>query len=513
MKNKILPIIFLTAVFLLSACHINQSKEEQPLVPVSETAEDILPLPYHTAKTADNQNTPVPYYNTYTVNLDVNPVRRSISGIEKVKYKNTTGQILDEIYMNVYLNAFSKKSDYLPYSLDIKEQLFPYGEDYSEFRINSLTINNEPVSYSLNNTVLTIKLQKPLEIEEETDIVLAFECYIPKTCTRFGGNDHSMWAAGLLPTIALHSNESWNKSYYYPTGDFFQNTISNYEVTVTMPETYSIAATGTGMMAEQNGKKIAVISAKMVRDFAFSISSHFQKATIETKDGIPINLYYYNTTSSNVTLLLNTAKNNMEFYTEHIGSYPYPELDMVESSLFYKGDMEFPQFVLVDSSYINQKQEIGLPSFQFGKQWFSNLIGTDSINESWLSQGLIGFMQSYHSYSTKELDEIMRSEYDLLKEALQKEEYPSLNNPLSAYTDLESFYNVQYRRSRLMFYELYKKIGGEKFSQLLKDYYTAFSFKTASSADFFDLCEKVSSKNLDTFFKEWLTDPQMPPFK
>lgn len=510
MKNRMFLIFLITTFFLLFGCSSSQEKNGSSLVPVSENADPFIPdLPKE--KQLENKNTPVPYYNAYTVNLDVNPALRMISGIEKVKYKNTTGKSLNELYMNVYLNAFSQKCDYIPYLEEAKETLFPYGIDYSMFQINSLTINDEPVSYSLNNTVLNLKLQKPLAAEEETEIVIVFECYIPKISTRFGANNASLWAGSFLPTIAPYNEKNgWAKSYYYPIGDPFQNTISNYEVTLTTPEGYRIAATGTGTQSERNGKNIAVVSAKMVRDFAFSCSNQYKKASIETKEGIPIHIYYYNEHSKNISQLLNAAKNNLEFYTQYIGSYPYTELDIVESDLYYEGDMEFPQFVLLDSSYFETEKEIAMTSFTFGFQWFSHVINTDSVNESWLTQGLTGFMQSYIYYDPKELDKIMISEYELLKEVLKTVKYPSLNNSLSAYEKEESFYHVQYRRARLMIYSLYKKMGDENFRKLLNEYYTAFSFKTITSSDFLSLCEKVYGKNLDEFFEDWIFNETMP---
>lgn len=510
MKNRLFFIFLIITFFLLFGCSSNQEKKEASFVPVSEDA-DPFTLDIPKEKLSENQNTPVPYYNTYTVNLDVNPALRMISGIEKVKYKNTTGNSLDEIYMNVYLNAFSQKCDYVPYLEETKETLFPYGIDYSVFQINSLTINNEPVSYSLNNTILNLKLQKPLAAEEETEIVIVFECYIPKINTRFGANNASLWAGSFLPTIAPYNEKNgWTKSFYYPIGDSFQNTISNYEVTFTTPEGYRIAATGTGTQSERNGKNIAVVSAKMVRDFAFSCSNKYEKTTIETKEGIPIHIYYYSKHSKNITQILNVAKNNLEFYTQYIGSYPYTELDIVESNLYYEGDMQFPQFILLDSSYFETEKEISMTSFTFGFQWFSHVINIDSVNESWLSQGLTGFMQSYIYYDHKELDKMMTSEYELLEEALKTVKYPSLNNSLSAYEKEESFYTVQYKRARLMIYSLYKKMGEEKFRQLLKEYYTTFSFKTVTSSDFFSLCEKIYGKDLDKFFESWISNETMP---
>lgn len=491
-------------------CSSNQKQNISPPVPVSEESDPfIADEPKETLP--EKQNTPIPYYNTYTVSLDVNPSLRTISAIEKVKYKNTTNHSLNEIYMNVYINAFSQKCDYTPYLEETKETLFPYGIDYSYFQINSLTINNEPVSYSLNNTVLNLKLQKPLETEEETEIVIVFECYIPKINTRFGANNVSLWASSFIPTIAPYDEKNnWTKSYYYPLGDTFQNTISNYEVTIITPEGYKIAATGTGTQSEGNGKNIAIISAKMVRDFAFSSSNQYKKATIETKEGIPIHIYYYSDYSKNIPQLLNAAKQNLEFYTQYIGSYPYTELDIVESDLFYEGDMEFPQFVLLDSSYFETEKEISTLSFMFGFQWFSHVINMNSMNETWLSQGLTGFMQNYFYYSQKELDKLMISEYELLQEDLKTVKHPCLNNSLAVYENEQSFYNVQYKRACLMIYSLYKKMGTEKFNQLLKEYYTTFSFKTVNSSDFIILCEKIYGKDLDNFFENWISSKTMP---
>jgi aminopeptidase N len=48
------------------------------------------------------------------------------------------------------------------------------------------------------------------------------------------------------------------------------------------------------------------------------------------------------------------------------------------------------------------------------------------------------------------------------------------------------------------------EVGDSSFINILRTYYNTFKYSNASTKDFQDVCEKVSGKNLDKFFDQWI---------
>ena len=116
--------------------------------------------------TEDTQKEPVEeeqYYTNYNATIEFVPETYSFKTIEKIMYKNTTGKKQNELYMNVYANAFTENAEQLPYLLEYENAIFKNGKSYMDFNISSLTVGGKEVTYSINGTSLCIQLSEPLE--------------------------------------------------------------------------------------------------------------------------------------------------------------------------------------------------------------------------------------------------------------------------------------------------------------------------------------------------------------
>lgn len=455
-----------------------------------------------------------PYYNTYNVSLDVSPDTGRVSAIEKIDYRNTTGESLDELFLNVYLNAFTEKCTYIPYSEDTADKIFINGAEYAEFNINSITVNSADVSYSLNNTVLNLKLREPLAPNEDAVITLYFEAYVPEIAHKTGRNANSIWLGNFIPTLSVYDGGRWLKSYYYPTGDSVFADIANYNVAITAPASYAVIAGGQGETVSYGDKNTTTFSIKMVRNFAAAIGRGYSRSSVETSDGVYINLYHTTKNADAVDSLLNNIKASIEYYTKNIGSYPYSQLDIAETDYFTGADAQFSRLALIDASIISSSDEDVFSSLEFGLQWFGAIIGVDKSSESWLAEGPSVFLQSYIAEKNPVvLAESMEAKHDALSEALRYEKHPELENTLAAYETWTSFENVQKRRSELMFYALYRKMGQDKFSKFLIEYCSIYSFKNTASKDMISLAEKIYGGDLSEFFNDWIRGNELPPLE
>ncbi len=453
------------------------------------------------------------YYTNYNATIEFVPETYSFKTIEKINYKNTTGKKQNELYMNVYGNAFTENAKQKPYLLEDETSIFPNGKNYMNFNISSLTVDGKEVTYSIDGTSLCIQLLEALEKNAETEITIQFEVSIPDMHYDIGRNQNVIWAGNILPVMSVYDNSGWNKSEYYPLGDSVYNDIGNYTIAIKTPESYNVIATGSEVINVSEGVKTTVIDAKFTRDFAFAIGSGMLTKTVQTDtSGVKINLYYYTYDDEKATAILNRTKETLEYYIETIGSYPYSHIDVVECSLYNNKDTQFTGIAFIDESWFMPETDLSIAmlNFNLGKQWFSEIIGSNGVKEPWLRAGFEKFLQRLFVYGEDGIDEAMEIEYASLKTALESEKHIELYNSLDTYKTRETFENVQVRKSAMMMYALYKEIGSEKFNEIVREYSLKYSFKNITSNEFFNLSEDVYGKSLYDLFNDWVNGNKLP---
>ncbi len=453
-----------------------------------------------------------PYYNEYAVTLDIDPEKRTAVGVEKIKFKNKTKEPMDKIYLHIYSNAFQKDVPIKPYFDEFANKIFKYGKDYGYTKVLSATINNADVNFNLKNATLLVNFKEPLPPEAELELTIQFESYIPKICHRTGANDSAIWFGNFIPSLSVYDEFGWHNEPYYPAGDPFYSEISNYTVKITTPTDYTVIATGSEKNMIDDNKKVTTITAKLVRDFAFAIGNQYQLSSIQSKSGVTVNFYHYSDIK-NINEFLEVANKALDYYSNKIGTYPYQSLDIVETELFLAGGMEYPQFIMLDSDYIKNSRSIISLAHEVSHQWFYNIIGNNQIKEAWIDEGLAVLLQEYIFYSDHEIDAQMKKTYANLSVNLKNIEDKTLLKDLSVYTKWSDYYNVQYLRSKLMFYNLKKLMGDEKFDEFLKKYYAEYSFKVVNKDSLVKTCEEIYGGSLDTFFDSWFNDFELPPMR
>ena len=449
-------------------------------------------------------------YNEYTISLDIESATRTVTGIEKLKYTNDADVALNEIYFNLYLNAFSVTSPYKPYFENFEKRIFQAGKDFGFIKIRGVTVNGTLSDFEVDNTIMKIEFATPLIPGDFVEISFLFEAYIPAISHRTGANAKAIWFGNFLPQVAVYDDSGWHLEEYHKAGDPFYSEISNYHVTITTPMGHRVISTGVEIELENETSKITTINTQMVRDFAFVVSSSYDVQSIRSDLGVDINFYHYSDIPD-IQLYLNTAKESVEYYANLIGSYPHMSLDIVETELFFEGGMEYPQIIFMDSDYLQKTTRANATiAHEVAHQWFYNVIGNDQINEAWLDEGLAGLVQDLFLYSEEELEQHMRTNYTTLLSRLENIEKPIPGRNTKYYDSWNSYYNVEYLRPKIMLYELRKKMGYENFELFLKTYYNKYAFQTVSREDLLSTAEEVHGESLRSFFRAWLYQNEPP---
>ncbi|MDR2903280.1 MAG: M1 family metallopeptidase [Clostridiales bacterium] len=511
---SLLPML-LCAIFVFTACAggadtaANKAPTDSTNVIVSSEQKPTpspSPAPAATDTVAEEVK-----YNDYNLTLDIDPVQKTVKGLEKVTYKNRSAAAFDHLYFNLYLNAFSETVAHQPYFSAFEQKIFGGAQkDFGEIRIDNVSVNHQNVDFTVDETVLTITLAEPLAQQDSAEIALQFQAKIPEINHRTGAKGDALWFGSFIPVLAVYDDAGWHTEPYYPAGNPFFVNIANVTAQISTPAGYRAIGTGEETFTEEAGRRQTVITAKMVRDFAFTVDREQTCAprTAQTKSGVYVNLYTTAEEEKAVSLLTSAVK-SLDYYGQLVGTYPYTSLDIVETGLPSAEGMGYAQIIFMDTDFIKTGRAADMLSYQIGRQWFYSVVGSNQVKDAWLSEGIAAYLQE-KLFSGTTLRENIKIEYDALQTMLKTMKHQTLLSDLSVYEDWQAYFDIEHTRAKLMLYALNESIGEENFEMFIKTYYSKYSFKIATQKDFITTAEEVTGRSLTSFFDAWLGDAALP---
>jgi len=187
----------------------------------------------------------------------------------------------------------------------------------------------------------------------------------------------------------------------------------------------------------------------------------------------------------------------LEIFSRMFGEYPFlKEKYGIAEFLWYAGAMEHQTITGVSSNMIGGKKFFE-DTFvhELAHQWWGNAVGPKSWKDIWLNEGFSTYSEAlyYEAVSGKKaLQSTMMSKYSSNFSGALAEPGPFL------------FTRTMYDKGAWVLHMLRWEVGDSSFFHILRTYYETYKYSNASTADFKSVSEKVSGKNLDKFFEQWV---------
>ncbi len=512
----------------------------------------LLPFFLLPSATLLSQNTYWQQQLDYTINVTLNDKDNSLSGNQKIVYKNNSPETLQYIWFHIWPNAYKNDSTALFQQLKndatSREDLSNITRGYINklnFKVDGKIAKTQPHSNPNNIDIIKILLPKPLKPGASTTITTNFYVKLPSYFSRSGYADGQFMIAQWYPKPAVFDKNGWHEFPYLSMGEYYSE-YANYTVNITLPGTYVVGATGVLQSKDELAqyKKIGAFNAlnrteepqlyrgnaapktlsykaKNVPDFAWFAEKNIviQYDTLQLTSGKKIDAftYYKNNPGTIWNNSIDYAKDGTRFYSQKIGDYEYPTVQVFEGPKNNSsGGMEYPMITLITIPDADKEYLDGVIAHEIGHNWFMSMIGSNEREHSWQDEGLNTYYQFRYEAEKYRYNSVFRDQMppqikELPANEFQKATYSAFQQiPMESPIDLpakdfktsEEYGLIAYVKTALWMYQLEQMFGKDKIDTAFKDYFNTWKNKHPQPEDMKASFEKTLGLNLDDFFGE-----------
>ena len=504
----------------------------------------------------------------YKMDVELDDKNSRLSGSETVTYYNNSPDSLEYLWVQLEQNQAAKNSQSpLAESEKISQVLTveKFANTYLQeglsrgFNIEYVKdVKGNPLSYTVNQTMMRINLPSPLKPGEKYSFSVKWWYNINNYQKDGGRSGYELFEKGgnklyviaqFFPRMAVYNDvEGWQNMQFWGSGEFALP-FGNYDVNITVPADHVMEATGELMnrsevftpeqvkryeLAQKSFDKPVVIvtqeeaeasekgfsdkkktwkySAKNVRDFGIATSRKFiyDAMAVQLSNKVVMATSVYPKESNPLwgETSTRTVAHTLKSYSSHTFDYPYPKAVSVSAE---DQGMEYPMICWNygrpdENGVTSDRIKHGMMSViihEVGHNFFPMIVNSDERQWTWMDEGLNSFMEYM---AEQELDPNYPSSRGPAKNIVpymsgdQKFLEPIMSNS----ENIIQFGNNSYGKPAAGLNILRETImGRELFDHAFKVYANRWKFKHPTPEDFFRTMEDASAVDLDWFFRGW----------
>ena len=508
----------------------------------------------------------------YEIWVTLDPARKMLHGRETIRWTNTSGDTVPDICFHLYWNAFKNERSAL---MTEARQGGAEGTDHGDARVKDgdwgwidvekirlkdgsdlkpameFVARDEP-RHADDQTVMRVKLPRPLAPGETLDLELAFTAKIPKTIRRSGYYHNGYFIGQWFPKPGVYQQgKGWNCHQYHLNSEFFAD-FAGFRVHITVPREYVVGASGkeTGRLENSRNRTIThTFEQQRIHDFAWTADPDYIRIERDFIADREVSAREYREIAGTLRLplrevalpdvkmilLINPEHRGqverhfkalraaIKYYGLWYGPYPYETVTMVDPPFRSgSGGMEYPTLFTAGTRVLPSRQE-NSPEMviihEFGHGYWYGLVASNEFEEAWLDEGI-------NTYSTGKvlakaygpgsfplvLAGIPLARYsgsftysDLELDRLAGVHAVTLDSVLTAswkFSSPMSYALNVYMRAATNLRTLENLIGKETMLRVMRAFHSQFRFRHPTSRDFIATACRVSGRDLEWFFAE-----------
>ena len=467
----------------------------------------------------------------YVMDIDMNVQTNRFTGKQKLEYWNNSPDTLARVFYHLYWNAFQPNSMMdtrsrrqgtmqggrgADWDGRVRDRILNLKPDEIGYqKIVSLKMNGRPQSFNMLETILEVKLDKPILPKSKVVFDMVFEAQVPLQVRRSGRDNPtskvrysmSQW----YPKLCEYDYEGWHPTPYVARE--FYGVWGDFDVNISIDKSYIIGGSGylqnssqIGCGYEAPGSKVTRpagnkltwrFTAPNVHDFVWAADPEFQHKSVKVNDSLTLHLFYKptNATAAQWENILTLAQKALPYIEKTFGRYPYKQYSFIHGG---DGGMEYPMATLIISP--------GAWLHEWMHSWYQEILGTNESLYAWMDEGFTQYAEdrisAWLSGDTNPFPQAdgYASYFNLVRSG--KEE------PMTTHADhfnTNFAYSIaSYSKGAVFMEQLGYIVGAQVRDKILLEYYRLWKFKHPNASDFIRVAEKLSDMKLDWYKENWI---------
>ena len=506
----------------------------------------------------------------YDIDVRIDVPTRTLEGSETITYHNNSPDTLRYLWVQLDQNRFrpdsrGRRSANAPnlsggLSYDGVRRMLDREHFDGGVNVHAVdTAYGDALAHHIDGTMMRVDLPEPLPPNRTFDFIIKWSHLIVPddiggrgSYEEFDDGRLIFEIAQWFPRLAAYTDyDGWQTRPFLGRGEFTLE-FGEYDVAITVPETYIVGATGelqnprqvltdtqiqrlaqaatsntpimivtrdesnAAVARDPEGERTWHMHADNVRDFAFSASDTFawdaMGVPIPGTDDTAMAMSLWPPEGDGLWDQFSThaIAQALDSYSRTAMPYPWPVCWSVNGPV---GGMEYPMITFngprpEEDGTWSSRSKYGLISViihEVGHCWFPMIVNSDERQWTWMDEGL----NTYHQF---------------LAEQSWEENYPArrgLPRSITRYMrDVENTRPIMTASESLLQFgsNAYAKpatalnvlretvIGRELFDHAMHEYTRRWAFKRPEPADFFRTIEDATGRDLDWFWRGWFYD-------
>jgi hypothetical protein len=516
--NSCMRAALAVALVLIAACRGTPEVEAVPMPAVDKTPPWIA------------KGQPPPAVASYSIQATLDTETHQVRGRETLTWVNSGHDPVHELAFHLYLNAFKNEdSVFMRESHGVMRRARAKQGSWGWIDIDAISVDGGADATGKlrfpgpDETVVELPLDAPVPPGGTVKVTILFEEQLPEVFARTGykGDFHMVgqWFPKIGVRVGEPGKERWHCEPFHFLSEFFAD-FGNYDVTLTVPDTHVVAATGVLVEARDNQDHTRVLhyKAEGVHDFAWMADPFMEivKANAHTENG-PIDVWVYHRPEQRAFAErhLAAAVAAIEGFSKLVYPYPWARMSVIDpppEAASGAGGMEYPTLVTTAADSVFMPEGVRLPEFvtvhEVGHNWFQGLLASNEVEEAWLDEGVNEYMDGVL------MDRLFGSETSgvewgpfrapievtrLLSAPWFRDLPDVVAEPSYQFNDFRTYGGVTYGKTSAALSTLEHAVGSAKFLAAMRAYGHEMAFKHPTEADLVRVLERELGQDLDWF--------------
>jgi hypothetical protein len=475
----------------------------------------------------------------YKIDARLDVAKHQITASQTLAWTNTGTTKVDKLPFHLYLNAFKNESSLFMRSSGGQLRMSRASADHwGWIQIESVSVGGADLTAKLaspfegtdpDETVVELTLDTAVLPGQTVEVAMKFTAQLPEVFARTGykGEFHlvGQWFPKIGVRVGPPGAERWECQPFHGNHEFFAD-FGTYDVTITVPSTYVVAATGVLAAATEGGAgadagtRRYTYRAEDVHDFVWMADPYMETMSGQARleDGtVEVRVLYRPEQKEFAKRHLEAAIGSIQKFSAMFLPYPWPIMTIVDPPVdawMGAGGMEYPTLVTTGGDSVFSRPGVRLPEFvtvhEVGHNWFQGMLASNEPVDAWLDEGVNEWadgkvMAELYGPRSSLIDWMgWQAESASLRRALA-DDPGSLPSPIAtaaaSFVDANAYGEATYTSAMRALMTLEHVVGATRFAAAMKAYAKKFAFQHPTARDLFDTLSKELDQDLTWFFE------------